>query len=44
MGEVLRYWLSGFIQQLSNSNLFPIGTLVVNFLGCLVICIVSRAG
>ncbi len=42
MGAVLRYWLSGFIQQLSNSNLFPIGTLGVNFLGCLVIGFLSE--
>jgi fluoride exporter len=42
IGAVLRYWLSGFIQQLSNGNLFPIGTLVVNLLGCLVIGFLSE--
>jgi len=42
IGSVLRYWISGYIQQLSNSNLFPFGTLVVNFLGCLVIGFLSQ--
>ena len=42
IGSVLRYWVSGYIQQLSNSNLFPFGTLVVNFLGCLVIGFLSQ--
>jgi len=42
IGSVLCYWVSGYIQQLSNSNLFPFGTLVVNFLGCLVIGFLSQ--
>jgi CrcB protein len=42
IGSVLRYWVSGYIQQISNSNLFPFGTLVVNFLGCLVIGFLSQ--
>jgi fluoride exporter len=42
VGAVLRYWVSGFIQQLSNSSLFPFGTLAVNFLGCLVIGFLSQ--
>jgi len=42
IGSILRYWVSGYIQQLSNSNLFPFGTLVVNFLGCLVIGFLSQ--
>ena len=42
IGSVLRYWVSGYIQQLPNSNLFPFGTLVVNFLGCLVIGFLSQ--
>ena len=42
IGAVLRYWVSGFIQELSKSNMFPVGTLVVNFLGCLVIGFLSQ--
>ena len=34
IGAVLRYWVSGFIQQISNTNLFPLGTVVVNVIGC----------
>ena len=34
IGVVLRYGLSGYVQQAANSTLFPIGTLVVNVLGC----------
>jgi len=39
---VLRYWLSGLIQQFSISTFFPIGTLVVNLLGCLLIGFLSE--
>jgi CrcB protein len=42
IGAVLRYWLSGYVQQFSQSNLFPFGTLAVNFLGCLVIGFLSQ--
>jgi CrcB protein len=42
VGAVLRYWLSSTVQQLSNSALFPVGTLVVNVLGCLVIGFLSE--
>ena len=42
IGAVLRYWLSSTVQQLSNSALFPVGTLVVNVLGCLVIGFLSE--
>jgi CrcB protein len=34
LGAVLRYLLGGFAQQLSKSSSFPVGTLVVNVLGC----------
>lgn len=37
MGSVLRYGLSGYVQQLTRSIGFPYGTLAVNLLGCLVI-------
>ncbi|MDG2307247.1 MAG: fluoride efflux transporter CrcB [Candidatus Binatia bacterium] len=36
LGAVLRFAVSGFVQRLSD-DAFPIGTLSVNVLGCLVI-------
>ena len=42
VGAVLRYWVSSTVQQLSNSALFPVGTLIVNVLGCLVIGFLSE--
>ena len=41
-GAVLRYWLSGAIQQFSRNHIFPFGTLAVNLLGCLVIGFLSQ--
>lgn len=41
-GSILRYWLSGYIQQLTQSATFPFGTLTVNLLGCLVIGFLSE--
>jgi CrcB protein len=37
IGSVLRYWVSGAVQQLTNNPTFPVGTVVVNLFGCLVI-------
>jgi fluoride exporter len=37
IGSVLRYWVSGVIQQSANNPSFPFGTLAVNLIGCLVI-------
>ena len=37
LGAVLRYLVSGVAQQLSRSSSFPIGTLVVNVIGCFTI-------
>ena len=37
VGAILRYLISGFAQDLSNSISFPFGTLTVNVLGCLVL-------
>ena len=37
IGSVLRYWVSGATQQIANNPAFPLGTLAVNLLGCLVI-------
>lgn len=42
LGSVLRYWVSGYVQQLSRSVDFPYGTLVVNVLGCLTIGFLSQ--
>ena len=42
IGAVLRYWLSGYAQQLLSGSLFPLGTLIVNFIGCLVIGFLSQ--
>lgn len=36
MGTVFRYWLSGAAQRLLPVN-FPVGTLVVNVLGCFIV-------
>lgn len=37
LGSVLRYVISGAVQQWSRSIAFPFGTLAVNLLGCFVI-------
>ncbi len=37
IGAILRYAVSGFVQDLSKSISFPYGTLVVNVVGCLCI-------
>ena len=37
LGSILRYLLSGAVQQWSRSIVFPFGTLAVNLLGCFVI-------
>jgi CrcB protein len=44
IGAVLRYWLGGWVQALSQSPgaPFPYGTLVVNVLGCFVIGLLSH--
>lgn len=34
-GTLLRYWLSGFVAQRYGET-FPVGTMVVNVLGCLI--------
>jgi CrcB protein len=41
-GSVLRYWLSGAVQQAAPQSAFPLGTLVVNLLGCLAIGILAE--
>ncbi|GAB4578712.1 MAG: fluoride efflux transporter CrcB [Anaerolineales bacterium] len=42
IGAILRYYLSGHVQQWANSFTFPYGTLVVNLLGCLAIGLLSE--
>lgn len=42
VGSVLRYSISGVVQDLSRSIDFPYGTLAVNFLGCLAIGFLSQ--
>jgi len=37
LGSILRYLLSGFAQSITGSAAFPVGTLTVNFAGCLAI-------
>ncbi len=41
IGSVMRYSLSGAVQQLSKSISFPFGTLFVNLLGCLAVGFLS---
>jgi CrcB protein len=47
-GSLLRYWLSGTVQHgvppAGAWSMFPIGTLAVNVLGCLVIGALAEAG
>ncbi|GIU82348.1 MAG: chromosome condensation protein CcrB [Pyrinomonadaceae bacterium] len=41
VGSILRYLVSGWVQNLSNSFSFPFGTLAVNLIGCFVIGFLS---
>ncbi len=42
VGSVLRYLLSGAVQAGTGATLFPIGTLVVNLVGCFAIGVLSE--
>jgi fluoride exporter len=42
LGSVLRYVLSGFVQEWTKRDDFPVGTLAVNLLGCLIIGLLSQ--
>ena len=42
IGSILRYWVSGIVQQVANNPSFPVGTLAVNLVGCLVIGFLSQ--
>ena len=37
LGSIMRYLFSGWFQVLSKSETFPLGTIVVNILGCFII-------
>lgn len=41
-GAVLRYLISGYVQNLSQSISFPYGTFVVNIIGCFLIGVLSH--
>jgi fluoride exporter len=42
IGSVLRYVLSGLVQEWTKRDDFPVGTLAVNVIGCLVIGLLSQ--
>ncbi len=42
VGSVLRYLVSGYVQQATKSVQFPYGTLAVNLIGCLIIGFLSQ--
>ena len=42
IGSILRYVLSGLVQQWTRSADFPYGTLAVNLTGCLIIGLLSQ--
>jgi CrcB protein len=42
VGAVLRYYMSGYAQNISGSVSFPVGTLTVNVIGCFIIGAVSK--
>jgi CrcB protein len=42
IGSVLRYLLSGVVQEWSRRDDFPVGTLAVNLVGCLVVGLISQ--
>ena len=41
LGSVLRFLVSNYTQKLWNINLFPMGTFVVNMIGCFLIGVFS---
>ena len=42
IGSVLRYLVSGYVQQVTKSVQFPYGTLAVNLIGCFIIGFLSQ--
>lgn len=41
LGSISRYFLSNYAQKLGNLGAFPLGTFVVNFIGCFLIGVFS---
>ena len=41
LGAIARYSIGGFLHKIWNQSLFPIGTLTVNLLGCILIGFLS---
>ena len=44
LGSVLRYLLGGLVQSAAGTSLFPVGTLAVNTLGCLLVGVLAELG
>ena len=42
LGAVMRYASSGLVQRLAGSSEFPLGTLVVNVIGCFLVGFISQ--
>ena len=42
IGSILRYLLSGYVQQVSKGFQFPFGTLTVNVVGCVLVGILAE--
>ena len=42
IGSILRYLLSGLAQRITDQSSFPIGTLLINLTGCLLIGVLSQ--
>jgi CrcB protein len=42
VGSILRYWLSGVTQAWAPRTAFPLGTLVVNILGCFAVGLLAQ--
>lgn len=43
-GSIMRYLLSNYTQKLWNINSFPVGTFLVNILGCLIMGFLTSYG
>jgi CrcB protein len=41
VGAILRYWVGGLAQRVTPHPTFPLGTLIVNVIGCFVIGILA---
>ena len=44
IGSIFRYWLSSYVQQVTNHTVFPFGTFAVNVIGCFIIGMLSQLG